>query len=232
MPWNCRTYVISKYPITNAEFDAFVQDEGYTDKWRDCWTAEGWRWKGDRVAPDKYGGVFDLPNHPVVMFTWYEAHAFCAWLGKKLDGPITLPTEAQWERAARGTNGRTYPWGEKITPDHANYADTGIGATAAVGIFPKGANPETGVLDMSGNVWEWCRTKWRVDYSSQPDDALEGTDIRVLRGGAFLDNAGLMRCASRIGDYPFGLRRWRYGFRVVASPVIHDRAASLWDSEG
>ena len=134
-------YWISKYPITNAQFDAFVQDGGYTDKWQDCWTAAGWRWKGEQVAPARQGGVFDLPNHPAVMITWYEAHAFCAWLGKKLNRVITLPSEAQWEAAARSGDGRAYPWGEKITPDHANYDDTGIGTTTAVGIFPKGVSP-------------------------------------------------------------------------------------------
>ena len=77
--------------------------------------------EGDQVAPAKQGGVFDLPNHPAVMVTWYEAHAFCTWLGKKLGRMITLPSEAQWEKAARGADGRTYPWGEKITPEHANY---------------------------------------------------------------------------------------------------------------
>lgn len=75
-------YRISRYPITNAQFDAFVQDEGYTARWRRCWTDAGWRWKAATVEPDKYGGVYDLPNHPVVMVTWYEAVAFCNWLGE------------------------------------------------------------------------------------------------------------------------------------------------------
>jgi formylglycine-generating enzyme required for sulfatase activity len=121
-----------------------VRDGGYSDKWRSCWTQAGWQWKGDRSEPDKYGGVFDLPNHPAVVVSWYEALAFCNWLGQKLGMAVSLPTEAQWERAARGTDGRTYPWGEEITPNHANYDETGIAATTAVGIFPRGANPETG----------------------------------------------------------------------------------------
>jgi formylglycine-generating enzyme required for sulfatase activity len=214
-------YWISTYPITNAQFDAFVQDRGYTDKWRACWTRAGWKWKSDRVAPGKQGGVFDLPNHPVVMVTWYETHAFCLWLGAQLGTTVSLPTEVQWERAARGTDGRRYPWGGELTPDHANYDQTGIDTTTAVGIFPKGANPETGVLDMSGNVWEWCRTKWRDSYKVKPDEWLEGTDARVLRGGAFFDSTRRVRCAFRFRDSP-RYRIRHYGFRVVASPVIHD----------
>lgn len=208
---------ISRYPITNAQYEAFVQDGGYTESWRRCWTGAGWEWKGQRTRPNQFGGVYDLPNHPVVMVTWYEAVAFCNWLGTKLGTTVTLPSEAQWERAARGMDGRTYPWGEKITPEHANYDATGIATTTAVGIFPKGANPETGVLDMSGNVWEWCRTKWRENYEAKPDDALEGNARRVLRGGAFFNIARSVRCAARFRNDPnFALRY--DGFRVVASP--------------
>ncbi|MBM4461171.1 MAG: NACHT domain-containing protein, partial [Chloroflexi bacterium] len=191
---------ISKYPITNAQFDAFVGDGGYTDKWRSCWTQAGWQWKGDRAGPNKYGGVFDLPNHPVVMVAWYEALAFCNWLGQKLGVDVSLPTEAQWERAARGADGRRYPWAGELTPDHANYDETRIGTTTAAGIFPKGESP-CGALDMSGNVWEWCRTKWRGDYRSAADDRLEGGDPRVLRGGAFNLEAQVVRCAVRYGSF-------------------------------
>ena len=215
-------YRISKYPITNAQYAAFVQDGGYTERWRRCWTEAGWQWKGRASGPDKYGGVYDLPNHPAVMVTWYEATAFCNWLGEKLGLEVTLPSEAQWEKAARGDGWpRRYPWGEKITPDHANYAETGIDATTAVGIFPQGRQP-LGALDMSGNVWEWCRTKWRDDYTSQPDDDhRKATTARVLRGGAFYYDARVVRCAFRLRYYP----NYRYrclGFRVVASPIIHD----------
>lgn len=209
-------YRISKYPITNAQFEAFVQDGGYTDRWRQCWTRAGWRWKGNRSAPDRHGGVYDLPNHPAVMITWYEAAAFCSWLGEKLGLAVTLPSEAQWEEAARGVDDRTYPWGEQITPEHANYDQTGIGTTSAVGIFPKGASP-CDALDMSGNVWEWCRTKWQKYYRGRPDEDLEGSDTRVLRGGAFVGLAWDVRCAYRLGELPLS-RNWNVGFRVAASP--------------
>ncbi|MFQ6059459.1 MAG: SUMF1/EgtB/PvdO family nonheme iron enzyme, partial [Anaerolineae bacterium] len=136
------TFCISRYPITNVQFQTFVDDlEGYSnDRW---WTKAGLKWRGERKEPEKFGGVFDLPNHPVVGVTWYEAVAFCNWLTERLrisdfrfvDGLadsnlksaienrkfiVRLPTEAEWEKAARGTDGRIYPWGEEIDPDRAN----------------------------------------------------------------------------------------------------------------
>jgi formylglycine-generating enzyme required for sulfatase activity len=215
---NLAAFEISKYPITNAQFAAFVQDGGYSDKqWRDCWTKVGLDWKSNRTGPEKYGGVYDLPNHPVVMVTWYEAVAFSNWLSQKLGRPVSLPSEAQWERAARRTDGRRYPWGEQITPDHANYVETGVGSTTAVGIFPKGAS-QCGALDMSGNVWEWCQTKWRNNYDSPPDDDPKGDITRVVRGGSFDGLARYVRCAFRFRYVPNDRSRYG-GFRVVvASP--------------
>jgi formylglycine-generating enzyme required for sulfatase activity len=233
---NLPAFAISQYPITNAQFDAFVQDGGYIAQWRRCWTEAGWQWKGERRSPDKHGGVFDLPNHPVVMVTWYEAVAFCGWLSQKLGRPVSLPSEAQWERAARHTNGRRYPWGDQLTPDHCNYNDTGIGTTTAVGIFPKGAS-QCGALDMSGNVWEWTRSLWGKDWQKSsfnyPYDPLdkvrEDLDapldiLRVVRGGSFSNDARDVRCAIRDWYYPSN-RSWDSGFGVVvASPSIHDAA--------
>ena len=180
-------YRISKYPITNAQFAAFVQDWGYTNP--DYWTEAGWRWRaGDDVTgPETYGGAFDLPNHPAVGVSWYEAVAFCRWLTDKLrvtsyelrvareNGgmdvwdfgsgryEVRLPTEAEWEKVARGTDGRRYPWGNEPDPNRANYGETGIGTTSAVGIFP-GGETLYGCLDMSGNVWEWTSSLWGEDW--------------------------------------------------------------------
>ncbi|MBC8450302.1 MAG: SUMF1/EgtB/PvdO family nonheme iron enzyme, partial [Chloroflexi bacterium] len=215
-------YLIGRYPVTNAQFAAFVEAEGYQE--RRYWTTEGWHWKGNRTEPDTYGGVFDLPNHPVVRVTWHEAVAFCRWLTEQLlengqlapDQEVTLPTEAQWERASRGADGRVYPWGHKPDPDKANYDKTGIGATSAVGCFPGGISP-CGALDMSGNVLEWCQTKWRGSYKEPADESLEGTDSRVLRGGLWHNDRRLARCAFRFRDAPGG-RYDSLGFRVAASP--------------
>lgn len=218
---------IARYPVTNAQYGAFVRDGGYTEQWRHCWTRAGWRWKEDRTGPDTYGGVYDLPNHPVVMVRWYEAVAFCRWLTARLrqagelgpDERVALPSEAQWEKAARGTDRRIYPWGDDPDPDRANYADTGISATSAVGCFPGGASPY-GVQDMSGNVWELCATKWEDDYKGyQGDNDVEGDARRVVRGGSFLLPAHFIRCTYR---FKYGPVRWnRYvGFRVCVAPGL------------
>ncbi len=242
-----RPYFIGRYPVTNAQFTAFVQDGGYTDpKWLEkCWTQAGRRWlKKNRVTgPERYGNPFDLPNHPVLGVSWYEALAFCRWLSEKLrtssgdlqlwrDGQIEtirlkpepfeirLPTEAQWEKAARGTDGLIYPWGSDFDPAKCNVAETGIGSTSAVGILPGGDSPY-GCADMSGNVWEWCSTKWVESYKdydkgAEDREKLEGDDPRVVRGGSWGSPRRSARCASRGGYYP-GYRAVSYGFRVVGA---------------
>jgi formylglycine-generating enzyme required for sulfatase activity len=220
-------YAISRYPVTNAQYVAFVRAGGYGE--RRYWTEAGWAWRedGDITGSEEYGAPYNLPNHPVVGVSWYEAVAFCCWLTEELrrenelteSQEITLPTEPQWEKAARGTDGWLYPWGNDPDPEKANYHDTGIGATSAVGCFPGGASPY-GVEDLSGNVWEWCRTKWQGSYEQyQPDSGLSGNDRRVLRGGAFVGSAWFVRCAYRLGDDP-DLRVRDYGFRLVLSPYL------------
>jgi formylglycine-generating enzyme required for sulfatase activity len=215
-------YSIGKFPITNAQYAAFVEAYGYRE--RRYWTEAGWQWKGGRTEPETYGGVFNLPNHPVVAVSWYEAVAFCRWLTERLhengqiapNQEVMLPTEAQWEKASRGTDGRIYPWGDEPDPDKANYDDTGIRATSAVGCFPGGASPYD-ALDMSGNVWEWCLTKWRGSYEEPADESPEGDVPRVVRGGSWFDDQGRVRCAYRDGYDP-GDRYDSRGFRVVVSP--------------
>jgi len=230
-------YGISRYPVTNAQFAAFVEVGGYGDEryWTQAAREEVWRggkvkaWNDDepREGPYDFGAPFNLPNHPVVGVTWYEAVAFCLWLTEQLRGrgelgpeeEVGLPTEPQWEKAARGADGCIYPWGAEADPEKANYDDTGIGATSAVGCFPGGASPY-GVEDLSGNVWEWCRTKWEDDYEDYRGyDDLEGSARRVVRGGAFGSPEHYVRCAFR-GWYNPGSRLRDYGFRVVVSPYL------------
>jgi formylglycine-generating enzyme required for sulfatase activity len=219
-------YYIARYPVTVAQFRTFVEASGY--------------------EPDTERSLQGVDNHPVVNVTWYDALAYCDWLTQRLRGwegtpeplvtllrrdgwVITLPSEAEWEKAARGTDGRRYPWGTESDPDRANYDDTGIGTTSAVGCFPGGASPYV-VEDLSGNVWEWTRSLWDKDlfepefgypYDSEDgrEDLEAGDDVRrVVRGGAFGDTEGLVRCAYRnLRRYP-DFRYYDRGFRVVVSP--------------
>jgi formylglycine-generating enzyme required for sulfatase activity len=229
-------YAISRYPVTNAQYTAFVQAGGYVEP--RYWTEAGWAWreKENITGPEEYGTPYNLSNHPVVGVSWYEAIAFCRWLTEELrrEGglvefqEITLPTEPQWEKAARSSDRRIYPWGAEPDPEKANYDDTGIGTTSAVGCFPGGVSPY-GVEELSGNVLEWCRTKWESGYRAYENDStLEGTVRRVVRGGAFARPVNFVRCASRY----FGPPLYRYlgfGFRVVVSPF---RRAQHGDTSG
>jgi formylglycine-generating enzyme required for sulfatase activity len=225
---NLPRFRISLYPVTIAQYDAFKQDEGYTEKWRDCWMEASWQWKYPS-RPDRYGGAFDLPNHPVVGVTWYEALAYCCWLTARLlavgdleEGwQVTLPSEAQWEKAARGTDGRRYPWGDDPDLNRANYQETEIDATSAVGCFPSGASPY-GCFDMAGNVWEWTRSSDK-DYPYDPDDGRENLEapdsvLRVGRGGSFYHLQVYAQCAARLRSNPSNFLR-DGGFRVVVSPI-------------
>ena len=203
-------YALSCYPVTNAQYQAFVDDGGYGCQ--EHWSNEGWEWREKKAqnGPAKYGGEFDLPNHPVVVVSWYEAQAYCRWLTKRLwasgdlnkTQEIRLPSEAEWEQAASAGGTRTYPWGDEIDPEHANYADTELGTTSAVGCFPKGAS-SCGCEEMAGNVWEWCQDLYD-----------ESGTYRVLRGGAWFNYAGFCRAAYRDPLGP-GVRDGLIGFRLL-----------------
>jgi formylglycine-generating enzyme required for sulfatase activity len=214
-----RRYRISKYPVTVMQYQAFVAAGGYAEEGRRYWTEAGWAWKQSPSieGPEDHTPVFQTANHPRVGVSWYEAVAFGRWLGERLGLQVSLPTEAQWERAARHTDGREYPWGEWNEEEvRCNTPEAGIGHTSAVGMFPAG-DAVSGAADMAGNVWEWCRTK----YDRPGDDNLEGVDARVLRGGSRFNNRSYARCASRLGFHP-GIRFDLNGFRLVASPSFSD----------
>jgi formylglycine-generating enzyme required for sulfatase activity len=200
-------------------------------------------------APADYGEPYQLPNHPQVGISWYEALAFTRWLTETLrrwpETPeeiarllaqgwqFTLPSEAEWEKAARGADARIYPWGNKPDTNCANYRDTGIGATSAVGCFPGGASPYR-VEELSGNVWEWTRSLWGKNWS-KPEfrypyrfndgrENLKASDdyARAVRGGAFDLLGHLLRSAFRLGNFPDFHRLIGSGFRVVFSPFTTD----------
>jgi formylglycine-generating enzyme required for sulfatase activity len=194
-------YWIGKYPITNEQYAAFVRASGHEVP--DDWT--------DGVIPRQ------KEHHPVGGISWHDAQAYCKWLGAAAGRPFRLPTEAEWEKAARGSDGRVYPWGLHPDPRRANYADTGIRDTSAIGQFPLGVSPY-GCHDMAGNVWEWTNSLDKP-YPYNAADGREGTGswLRVLRGGTYLDSAQRVRCASRRRDDPYD-RDGYFGFRVVLSP--------------
>jgi formylglycine-generating enzyme required for sulfatase activity len=218
------TFYIGRYPVTVAQFRLFAEAMG-------------------RGTAEAIAGV---PDHPVVHVSWHEALAYCRWLDGCLrswpalpdrlravlgaGGGLGLPSEAEWEKAARGTDRRIYPWNGPIDATRANYLQTGVGRTTPVGAFPTGASPY-GCLDMSGNVWEWTRSLWGKSsdkpdftYPYEPGKRREnlqaGREIsRVVRGGSF-DNLHLhVRAACRFSSRP-AYRGADVGFRVVVSPFF------------
>jgi serine/threonine-protein kinase len=201
-------FYIGKYPVTNAQYAAFVEAMDYkTSK----------HWNSGKVPSGK-------EDHPVVKVSWHDAIAFCRWLSRETGKDFTLPSEAEWEKAARGpvpsevegTDGRIYPWGNQSpTADLCNFA-LNVGDTTPVGTYsPQGDSP-CGCADMAGNVWEWTRSLKR-DYPYDLGDGredLEISDRHVLRGGAFYNDERDVRCACRRWSGPNA--RYNYiGFRVV-----------------
>jgi formylglycine-generating enzyme required for sulfatase activity len=198
---------ISRYLITNAQFNAFVKAGVYDQ--------ERW-WKGlaERIEQPN-PPTWDEPNHPCETVSWYEVMAFCAWLSSRLGFTITLPTEEQWEKAARGTDGRTWPWVEEWREGMTNTDETGIGRTSPVGILPQGQSPY-GVMDLAGNLWKWCLNEYLQPEKTQPG----GDASRVLRGGSWSASRELARAVIRYMYLPNSRHNY-LGFHVVCSSPIH-----------
>ncbi len=212
-------HYIARTPVTNAQFARFMVAGGYQQ--REFWTAAGWEWKEKegRTQPRYWADrKRNRPDHPVVGVTWYEALAYARWLGG------TLPSEAEWEKAARGTDGRIYPWGNEFDKSKCNTNESGTKGTTPVGKYsPRGDSPY-GCVDMAGNVWEWTRSLVK-DYPYDPGDGREdlqaGGSRRVRRGGSFYADASGARCAARYHVAP--VDGWnRYGCRCGASPISLD----------
>ena len=214
------TYHLSRYPVTYTQFQVFLDAaDGYHDaRWWDGLAA-----KADDRQPNEQR--FKFANHPRETVSWYEAMAFCRWLSWRCGGGfdlrkvdewlVRLPTEFEWEKAARGTDGRLYPYGNEFDATRGNVDDTGLGQTSAVGIFPHGASPY-GVEEMSGNVWEWCLSNYEKPTVELRDEKLETDERRVLRGGAWYHDQYLARAVYR-NHSPPGNRYYSFGFRVVVS---------------
>jgi formylglycine-generating enzyme required for sulfatase activity len=186
---------LSKYPVTNSQFALFVGDNGYGR--REFWSDQGWQWiqQARTTLPEYWRHPkYNAPTQPVVGVSWWEAEAFCRWAGG------FLPTEQQWEAAARGPDGYEYPWGNDWEDGICNTFEAKLGCPSAVGIFPR-ARSVFGLEDMAGNVWEWCSDPY-------------GGSSRVIRGGGWLSDAGCCRAASRYGLVP-SIRNNGLGFRLA-----------------
>lgn len=227
---------ISRYPITNAQFSEFIQAGGYDE--RRFWSETGYKSISPKIKWELIE-AFSLPNYPVVGITWYEAMAFCRWLTERLqekrtqktNSPsinkslldelvsghaiITLPSEAEWEKAACGSSYRCYPWGDDFDPNKINSQETGIGTTNVVGCFPGGTSPY-GVQELSGNVWEWTLSVYRpypyVAMDGRED--IHAKEERVIRGGSFTSTASDVRCSTRSKVKP-DFQSNDLGFRIA-----------------
>jgi formylglycine-generating enzyme required for sulfatase activity len=163
--------------------------------------------------------VLASPARPVVGVNWHEASAYCAWLSAVSGQNFRLPAEMEWEKAARGLDGRAYPWGEKFDPAKCNSVESQIYTTTPVGLYPNGVSP-MGVWETSGNIWEWC-ADWYGAFPGQPVDLIAqyGEKFRVVRGGSFLDLRWYARCAYRSRYGPAGFDP-DLGFRVVSPGIF------------
>ena len=235
---------LSAYPVTNAQYGEFVRNTGHhAPDVRDLPSfvlpaaeatfrelASPYVWRGGDLPKDR--GL-----HPVALVTFADAMAYCVWLGTRLGRAVRLPSEAEWERAARGgVDRRRYPWGDEIDPSRSNFLpDVGLKrmrGTRPVGTFPANA---FGLHDMSGNVWEWVADWYAPDaYASAGDENPTGPvsgSMRLLRGGSWVTHDILqLRCAYR-HKVPPDSYAYSIGFRVaftethdVAEHVISDQA--------
>ncbi|MCX6590579.1 MAG: SUMF1/EgtB/PvdO family nonheme iron enzyme [Acidobacteria bacterium] len=207
-------YRMAKYPVTVWEYGKFMEAEGYQK--REYWAAGGWEAGAAApqfAEPGSWEEQQQHPNRPVVEVSWYEAIAYCAWKGCR------LPSEAEWERAARGTNGRRYPWGE-ATPDArlANYSG-GPEHPTPVGLYPMGESAE-GLSDLAGNVYEWC-SDWFGKYDPRvtmnPTGPASG-ESRVARGGSWCLYTQLLRASYRNRGGPID-RNGILGFRLCGGSL-------------
>ena len=193
-------FLLAKYPVTNGQFELFIQAGGYAmERW---WPPEGWKWRTENgITEPRYwaDSRFNALNKPVVGVSWYEAQAFANWTGGR------LPGEYEWEAAARGPAGPKYPWGDAWNDGICNSLESALGNTSPVGLFPKSRSAAFGLEDMGGNVWQWC------------ENLFESGLIRVIRGGSWYDPAESCRSAYRNRYVPGG-RFDNLGFRVARSP--------------
>ncbi len=227
-------FQLGRYPVTVKEFSVFVEAGGYAQE--SLWSTAGWQWRTrSQVTHPEYWGHAKWsgrPDFPVVGVSWYAAAAYCMWLQSQTGLPYRLPSEAEWEKAARGPAGCRYPWGNHWEPTYCNTAhetdetwDSWDSPAPArqdqllpVGGFsPQGDSPY-GCADMAGNIWEWCySTLQRYPLPAQALALLpDNSEPRVVRGGSWYHGPDDARCAARYCYYPHG-RDNVVGFRLALS---------------
>ena len=204
-PVNLAGHLIGRYPVTNQDYQEFVEATQHRVPFRDDeWSRDmNWDLAKRTFPPGK-------AHHPVTLVSWHDARAYCAWFGGR------LPSEAEWEKAARGDDGREWPWGNQWQPDRCNSGETGIRNTTPVDQYGIRGESPYGVADMAGNVWEWC-SSLPDTYPYRADDGREANipaGKRAQRGGAWGLSQWEVRCAVRGAAHPddFG---FNVGFRVV-----------------
>jgi serine/threonine protein kinase len=209
---------IDQFEVTNEQFARFLNEEGNQEEDGVSWVNVEDEGSNIIYEDGQYKSKSGYEDHPVTYVSWYGAQSYCRWADKR------LPTEAEWEKAARGTDGKIWPWGNDWDEDKVkvkvNCKDVGPGHTTAVGSYPDGDSPY-GCMDMAGNAWEWVADWYQGDYyQAAPDhDNPQGPDqgaSRVVRGGSWALPQGLTRCASRFGLLPW-VRRDDLGFRCASS---------------
>ncbi|MDF1760710.1 MAG: SUMF1/EgtB/PvdO family nonheme iron enzyme [Coxiellaceae bacterium] len=196
------TFKINKYPVTNQEYYTFLQDTQYPE------LPSSWPFGS---YPHAYS------NHPVHTITATAADAYAAWLAKKTQRHFRLPTEIEWEYAARGTHYREYPWGNNYYLDHANTLEQQLFQSTPVGMFPKGATLQ-GVMDMAGNIEEYVACNYKPYPGGEwvtDDLTSRNASYRIARGGSFTRHHDLARCARRHGQYLKSI--YVMGVRLVES---------------
>ncbi|MCP4268386.1 MAG: SUMF1/EgtB/PvdO family nonheme iron enzyme [Candidatus Brocadiaceae bacterium] len=201
-----QAFEIDVYPVTNSQYKKFIETGGYTDNeiLQRCWSDDGRTWiqKTSITQPGYWEDeIWNQPELPVVGVCYYEAEAYAKWAGKK------LPTENEWEKAARGEDGREYPWEGEFDEKKCNSDESGIGKTSRVDRYPNGVSPY-GCYDMAGNVWEWTS-----DWYAKKQNTI------VLRGGSWGNSSGGCRCAGRFNFGPDG-RSSFVGFRCARTLTL------------
>lgn len=208
---------IMQYPVTQAQYAEFVQAKGYAPPTAEYFPEYSWR---NRRSPR------GRENHPVILVSFTDAVVFCEWLSGELGFEVRLPTEGEWEYAAKAPQPeeereRTYPWGGLFDPEKCNTSESGIHGTSPVGMFPHGRRPG-GPHEMAGNVWEWTASVYKTyPYRREDDEGWETRHtrteaIRTIRGGSWGGPRAFARCAGRGGARPPGSRSVDLGFRCCS----------------